>query len=266
MMECKEVMRRLEGLIPPACASDWDNVGLLVGDPKKKVDKILVALDASDQVLDQAEAVGADMLLTHHPLIFSPVKNVREDDFIGWRIRRMIRMDLSYYAMHTNYDVCRMGEQAAARMGLDLSTVTFLAQEKPFIYEGKPAGFGAVGDLETPMSLGDYAAFLKQRFGLPGVIVYGDASQMVYRAATCPGSGKSFGREALAAGADVYVTGDVDYHFGTDMAAQGMAVIDAGHYGIEHIFIADMRQQAEWLLEGEVQVEAMPVQHPYMVI
>ena len=58
MMECKEVMRRLEGLIPPACASDWDNVGLLVGDPKKKVDKILVALDASDQVLDQAEAVG----------------------------------------------------------------------------------------------------------------------------------------------------------------------------------------------------------------
>ena len=159
-----------------------------------------------------------------------------------------------------------MGEQAAARMGLDLSTVTFLAQEKPFIYEGKPAGFGAVGDLETPMSLGDYAAFLKQRFGLPGVIVYGDASQMVYRAATCPGSGKSFGREALAAGADVYVTGDVDYHFGTDMAAQGMAVIDAGHYGIEHIFIADMRQQAEWLLEGEVQVEAMPVQHPYMVI
>lgn len=62
-------------------------MGLLVGDPKKKVDKILVALDASDQVLDQAEAVGADMLLTHHPLIFSPVKNVREDDFIGWRIR-----------------------------------------------------------------------------------------------------------------------------------------------------------------------------------
>ena len=64
----------------------------------------------------------------------------------------------------------------------------------------------------------------------------------------------------------MYVTGDVDYHFGTDMAAQGMAVIDAGHYGIEHIFIADMRQQAEWLLEGEVQVEAMPVQHPYTVI
>ena len=64
----------------------------------------------------------------------------------------------------------------------------------------------------------------------------------------------------------MYVTGDVDYHFGTDMVAQGMAVIDAGHYGIEHIFIADMRQQAEWLLEGEVQVEAMPVQHPYTVI
>ena len=163
MMECKEVMRRLEGLIPPACASDWDNVGLLAGDPKKKVDKILVALDASDQVLDQAEAVGADMLLTHHPLIFSPVKNVREDDFIGWRIRRMIRMDLSYYAMHTNYDVCRMGEQAAARMGLDLSTVTFLAQEKPFIYEGKPAGFGAVGDLETPMSLGGHLSWFRQK-------------------------------------------------------------------------------------------------------
>ena len=266
MMECKEIMRRLEGVIPPACASDWDNVGLLVGDPQKQVNKILVALDASDSVLDQAEAMGADMLLTHHPLIFSPVKNVREDIFWGRRIRRMIRMDLSYYAMHTNYDVCRMGYLAGIRMGLEEGSATFLAQEKPLIYEERAVGFGSVGDLETPMSLSNYAAFLKQQFGLPGLIIYGDLSRMIYRAATCPGSGKSFGRDALVAGADVYVTGDVDYHFGTDMVAQGMAVIDAGHYGMEHIFIADMRQQVEWLLEGEVQVEAMPIRHPYTVV
>ena len=265
-MKVKELTDWLGGNFPAAVAEDWDNVGLLTGDDESEVKHVFLALDLTEAVLDEAVQAGADMIVTHHPMIFSGIKKINNHSFTGRKIISLVRHGISYYAMHTNYDVCRMGEQAAARMGLDLSTVTFLAQEKPFIYEGKPAGFGAVGDLEIPMSLGDYAAFLKQRFGLPGVIVYGDASQMVYRAATCPGSGKSFGRDALAAGADVYVTGDVDYHFGTDMVAQGMAVIDAGHYGIEHIFIADMRQQVEWLLEGEVQVEAMPVQHPYTVI
>ena len=261
MMECKEIMRRLEGLIPPACASDWDNVGLLVGDPKKKVDKILVALDASDQVLDQAEAVGADMLLTHHPLIFSPVKNVREDDFIGWRIRRMIRMDLSYYAMHTNYDILGMADLSAGYLELSDTKVLCATGEK----DGEPIGFGRVGNLPCEMTLKEYALLVKKNLKLSDVKVYGNLEQTVKTAAVCTGSGKSMIQDVLAAGADVYVTGDIDHHTGIDTVAQGLAIIDAGHYGTEYIFMEDMKERLAKAFP-ELTVSCAKVRSPYTIL
>lgn len=90
-MRCEKIMSILKEQVPESFAEEWDNVGLLAGDPGKDVRKILVALDASDGVIDQAEALGADMLITHHPLIFSPVKKITADDFIGRRICRLIR-------------------------------------------------------------------------------------------------------------------------------------------------------------------------------
>lgn len=261
-MKCKDIMRILETYISSEYAEDWDNVGLLAGDDSKEVKKILLALDARDQVIDQVLEQGADMLITHHPLIFSAMKKITADHFVGKRLIRLIKNDIPYYAMHTNYDVVRMAKKAADKMGLieqEVLEITGMLDEEE-------AGFGRVGRLAAPVTLEAYAKQIKEIFGLPGVIVYGDRDRIMERAAVCPGSGKSFLSEAISSGADVYVTGDVDYHFGTDANERGIAVIDAGHYGIEHIFMEDMKEYLTVLLHGEVEIVTVQLEHPYFVV
>ena len=110
MMRCREILDRLEERWNPSFALSWDNVGLLVGKEEKEIGKIFVALDVTEETLEQAVEAGADLMITHHPLLFSPVKKVTSGDFIGRRLIKMIQNDLCYYAMHTNFDVKGMAQ------------------------------------------------------------------------------------------------------------------------------------------------------------
>ena len=103
-MKCSEIMDVCRKLAPEDCACDWDNPGLLAGRSDKEVKKIYIALDATDKVVEAAQALGADMLLTHHPLIFKAIKKVNDQNFITRRLVKLIQADISYYAMHTNFD------------------------------------------------------------------------------------------------------------------------------------------------------------------
>ena len=261
-MKCKEIMDRLEGRIPPAYAEEWDNVGLLAGSPDREVQKIYVSLDASDRAVEEAVRLRADMLVTHHPLLFSPVKRVTDEDFVGRRLIKLLQAGISYYAMHTNYDVAVMADAAAQRMGLQGAE----ALEVTCITDEGEGGFGRIGRLAEPVCLQDYAAQVKEIFGLPSVTVYGDPGKAVLRVAVCPGSGKSFLGTAVQSGADVYVTGDIDYHTGVDAVARGIAVIDAGHYGVEHIFIQDAAAILAGLVEPDVEIIKEEIVHPYFAV
>ena len=119
-MRCSEIIERLRELAPETCACDWDNPGLLAGRHDKEVRRIYIALDATDTVVERAVAQKADMLITHHPLIFKAVKQVNDQNFITRRIIRLIQADISYFAMHTNFDSAPgcMADLAAARLGL----------------------------------------------------------------------------------------------------------------------------------------------------
>ena len=117
-MVCKEIIQILEQKSPVSYACSWDNVGLLVGSRKKEIHRIYVALDATDETIQEAVSAGADMLLTHHPLIFKGIKNVNAEDFIGRRVIELVRHDMAYYAMHTNFDISGMADLAAERMQL----------------------------------------------------------------------------------------------------------------------------------------------------
>ena len=117
-MLCREVTDIIEQRFPKEYALDWDNVGLLAGRDDKEVRCIYIALDASDEVIHAAARQGADMLVTHHPLIFSGMKRITNQDFIGRRILGLIRRDISYYAMHTNYDVLGMAALSGSMIGL----------------------------------------------------------------------------------------------------------------------------------------------------
>ena len=111
-MICREIIKKIEARFPKHYAMEWDNVGLQVGRSDKEVKRIYLALDATDEVIEEAVDWGADMLITHHPMIFKAMKKINDEDFIGRRVLKLIRDDISYYAMHTNYDVMGMAELA----------------------------------------------------------------------------------------------------------------------------------------------------------
>lgn len=256
-MICKEVMRKLEERWNPSYALEWDNVGLLVGREEKEIKKIFTALDATEETIAQALEFGADLLITHHPMIFSPVKKVISADFIGRRLITMIQADLCYYAMHTNFDVKGMAQLNQECLGLTDCEV---------LEETAPGeGIGRVGALEGTMDLKQFAGKVRNDFEIPDVRMYGDPAAIIHRVAVSSGSGKSMIRGAIEKGADVIVTGDVDYHSAIDAVAQGIAVIDAGHYGTEYGFIAYMRQELETMFP-ELAVGAARVHHPYRVV
>lgn len=260
-MILNEIIAKLQKAAPEDFAQDWDNVGLLAGDRKQDIRKILIALDADEAAIAQAKAVGAQLLLTHHPLIFSPLKKVNCDHFISARIVELLRSQISYYAMHTNFDAAKMGELAAERIGLNVEA----PHADIFTREGKEYGIGVVGNLKEPETLGGLCAVVKEGFGLDTVKLFRAETETVTRVAVCPGSGKSTIGDAIAAGAQVLITGDIDHHSGIDAVSQGLSIIDAGHYGIEHIFIGYMERYLNEHLEG-VEIFAQERRDPFLVV
>ena len=240
-MQCKEIMQVIEAAYPRSAALDFDNVGLLAGRAGKEVNRVYLALDATDAVIDRAIEAGADMLITHHPLIFSPMKRVTDEDFIGRRVVKLIQNDIAYYAMHTNYDVLGMATLSEKILGIKNSQVL----DVTMCEDGNEEGIGRVGDLEKPMTLEECCVYVKHKLKLGSLKVFGDMNGTVSRLAVSPGSGKSAVAPAIAKGADVLVTGDIGHHDGLDAVEQGLAVIDAGHYGTEYIFIDDMKHFLE---------------------
>ena len=260
-MQCKEIMQVIEAAYPRSAALDFDNVGLLAGRAGKEVNRVYLALDATDAVIDRAIEAGADMLITHHPLIFSPMKRVTDEDFIGRRVVKLIQNDIAYYAMHTNYDVLGMATLSEKIMGIKNSQVL----DVTMCEDGNEEGIGRVGDLEKPMTLEECCVYVKHKLKLGSLKVFGDMNGTVSRLAVSPGSGKSAVAPAIAKGADVLVTGDIGHHDGLDAVEQGLAVIDAGHYGTEYIFIDDMKHFLEDKLPV-LDIMTTPIIHPFQVI
>lgn len=232
------IIDMLEELSPREYAEKWDNVGLLVGREDKEVNTVYIALDATDEVIDAAIECEADMLITHHPMIFSPLKRVCADDFIGRRILKLSKYDISYYAMHTNFDVMGMADAAADEIDLIDRDVLDVTYEDEIGVEG----IGRIGRLKNEMTLFELCQFVKDAFDLDTVKVFGDLDKIVDICAISPGSGKSMIALAVMKGADVLITGDIDHHAGIDSVAQGLAIIDASHFGIEKLFIPYMEE------------------------
>lgn len=265
-MRCSKVIEILEKQSPRKFACDWDNVGLLVGRTDKEIQKIYIALDATDEAIQQAVDVGADMLLTHHPMIFGGMERVTAEDFTGRRVIRLIQEDMVCYAMHTNFDVMGMADLAADYLHLkDTEVLEVTYSEETEKGTLRTEGIGRYGRLERKMTLRECCEQVKQAFSLENVKVFGNLDTEVLAAAISPGSGKSVIGNALRAGVDVLITGDIDHHEGIDAVAQGMAVIDAGHYGVEHIFIPYMKEYLEREIK-ELEVVTQPLTFPFQVI
>ena len=237
-MLLSELIKHLEEFCPLTFAQSWDNSGLQTGRGDKEVQTVFLALDATGDVIDQAVHAGADLILTHHPLLFSGIKAVTDTHFIGRRILRLAKEDISLYAMHTNFDVLGMADAAADELNLMNREVLEVTYEDALSHEG----LGRIGELPEHMSLAECAALVRDTFCIPRVRVYGDPDSPIIRVAILPGSGKDDIDTALANGADVMITGDITHHVGIDAVEKGINIIDAGHYGLEKLFIPYMAE------------------------
>lgn len=231
----------LNRLAPPGLACEWDNPGFQAGRSDKRIQKALIALDVTDEVVEQAIDADVDLIVSHHPLIFRPLKRVNDEDFISRRIVRLLQHDICYFAMHTNFDIAPgcMADLAAEQLGMTAEEPLEVTDE----VDGRPVGIGKVGIWREPISVEEMAEIIKEKFHLPFVTVFGtgQVTENVQRIAISPGSGGSMIKAAIDKKVQVLITGDIGHHDGIDAAANGVAVIDAGHYGIEQIFIPFMQ-------------------------
>ena len=260
IMKCEEIIRKLEEEYPLSCAEDWDNPGLLVGRRDSEIEKIYVTLDVTEEPLADAVSWGADLIISHHPMIFGNIRQVNADTFLGRKILTLAENRISCYAIHTNFDVRAMADINERQLGLLDTEVLLKTGEK----DGKPEGIGRVGRLSQPVTLEDLAELVKKQMGLPDVRCYGSNKALLSRIAVSGGSGKMVVKDALAAGAEALVTGDIDYHTAIDAMADGMCIIDAGHYGTEYCFISYMAERLRSLFP-ECRVREAPVGQPFWV-
>ena len=266
-MRCDDIIKKLEEEYPLNCAEEWDNPGLLVGRRNREVRKVLVALDATEETIRQAIENEADLMITHHPLLFHSIREVSDDTFIGRRILTLIEHEVSCYAIHTNFDILGMAHINEKQLDLQNSRVLGITQESGGIVEG----LGRVGELPEIMSLTETAEYVRERLNLDAVRCYGpeDAGEagerVIHRIAVCGGAGKSLIDDAIEEQAQVLVTGDIDYHTAIDALARGLYLIDAGHYGTEYGFMSYLKNKLQ-ILFPDLIVTTAKIRHPYQVI
>lgn len=222
MQTVREVEKALYRLAPVSGTMPGDNVGHLVGDPDREVKHVLVALDITEAVVDEAISKGCDLIVAHHPVInsnWTPVQSVRYDTLKGRILMKLIQNGISAICMHTNLDVAPGGvnDRLAKRLGLRA-------------VETMENGLIRIGTLSQPMELRTFAGFVKKALGCNGVR-YSDAGKIVSRVAVGGGTCGDYEAEVLAAGCDTFVTADLKYHQFLD--ARDINLVDAGHFPTE---------------------------------
>lgn len=241
------IAQTVEKIAPKSWAEEWDNVGLLVGEGSTKIERVLLTLDATPEVLEEAKERKAQLILAHHPIIFRPLKNLRSDNQAAQIPIQLLKQGIAYYAAHTNLDQSLYSSSWTMGRALGLDKMDFLA---PHAVENR--GYGVIGYLATPEPLeravDKVKAFLNTQTQVHADIpsnVYrlaGKSQQKIRKVAIVNGSGGSFIPKALFKGADLLVTGDVDHHGALDAREAGMAVLDIGHFASEAPMITTLEK------------------------
>ena len=224
-MKVKDIIAVIEDFAPLSIQEGWDNSGLCVGSPEDEVSSILLGLDCTEKLVDEAIECGADMIVTHHPLIFSGLKKISPDDPIGAAVIKAVRNGISIYAAHTNADKVIAGVSGAMAARLGLIDVEILEED------GEGTGLGVVGNLPSPLSAEEAIALVKEQFSLKMMKASAPVECLVTRIAMCGGSGGSLIRSAQKAGAQLYISGDISYH--NFFTPEGFMIMDIGHYESE---------------------------------
>lgn len=242
MKKCtvQTVADAINRLAPRKLAEEWDNPGLLIGDPSAEVKKIFVCLDVLEENISRAIELDAQLIVAHHPLIFHAIKNIRFDLPLGRKILRLIKNDLAVFAAHTNLDSAAGGvnDVLAKKIGLvDVKT-----------FDEDELSLGRLGTLETPMTAENFARHVKKALGADNVRLIDAGDFQIKKVGVCGGAGAEFISKAKFFGAQAFVTGDVKYHEAQSAIENKIHVVDAGHFATEFPIVHEL---AEYL-RGEL--------------
>lgn len=223
-----DIYNFIDSIAPFNTAEEWDNAGLLVGDKNKKVNKILFALDCTEDVINQAVYCRADLIVTHHPIIFKPISEVTADSLVY----KLIKNDLSIICAHTNYDKAIDGVNDILCNTVELENITKI--ENTCLN---------IGELKTEMNSKEFAQFIKSK--LNGVVRYNSIEKTIKKVSVCSGSGSDYLSLAKELNCDALLTGDGSHHDFLDANEMGISLICAGHFETEIIAVEPLKKKIE---------------------
>ncbi|MBR5808977.1 MAG: Nif3-like dinuclear metal center hexameric protein [Clostridia bacterium] len=240
-MKINDIIEKLEKEFPKELAYEWDNVGLLVGDRDREVKTVVTCLDVTKDTIEFAKNAGAELIISHHPVLFSPINRINGDTKTGRLLMDIIENKIAVFSAHTNCDKAENGINARLAELFDLKDVEALEED----------GLGRIGNLKEPMAFCQFAKLVEEKLSVK-VRFCGDTKKTVSKVAICSGSGGDVLATAMEKGADVLITGDTKYHQMLD-SENDINVIDAGHFGTEIIvteifaeILCDMGIQVFW--------------------
>ena len=250
MAQVKDIYQYIDSIAPFDTQMDFDNAGLLVGRGSASVEKILVALDITHEVIREAAQLGAQLIVAHHPVIFHPLKSVTDGDVTGEKVLLLAQQGIAAICAHTNLDAAQGGVNDLLARRLGLTEIEQLHQDS-VDEQGRPYGIGRVGVLNTnaPVDAASFAAKVKADLNAANVR-YMDAGKPVRKVAVGGGSCGSMLADVLAASCDTFVTADVKYDVFLEAKALGINLLDAGHFATENVVVEPLANSVRKAFPG----------------
>lgn len=241
-MKAIDIIEAMDRWVPKEFVDSWDNTGFQIGDPNKEVEKILIALDLDEKVLEKAVNDNFQMVITHHPIIFQPLTSLTKETHNSNIIYQAIKNDIVVYNAHSNLDLVYGGVNDKLAEILGLKNLVPLSLTSKFDKQDRELGYGRLGEIEETSFIA-YLEIVKRNLNASHLIVYSDKDkkETIKKVAVCGGSGSDFIVDAYKQGADLFITGDIKYHDGQFGHELGLTIIDAGHFNTEKIILPTIK-------------------------
>lgn len=258
----KELVTELRAIAPRELEEDWDNGGLQINMGKEEVNKVLISLEITGDVIQEAVNLGADFIVTHHPLIFNKIDVVDAETITGNYIIKLIQHGITVYSAHTAFDSVFGGNNDYLADLLDLQKVRKLKVWTPF---GDKELIGRMGTFREACSLQEAGKLVEKVLNLTEHIkLVGNPNQIVKTVGLCTGTGGYSIDAVIRNGCDLFITGDVRHHEAQMAKEMGLCIIDAGHYGTEYIFVENFTNKLKKATQGKVEIiESKIVVNPF---
>ena len=241
MVKVNDIIDYFDCVAPFYMKFDFDNIGILVGFPENDVSKVLISLDITDEVVEEAVSIGADLIISHHPIIFEPLKRITLNDVKGRKIIKMIQNGISAICLHTNMDSAAGGVNDALISALGVKSSEILCPHGSHP-DGSPFGISRFGCLEEAYELDKYLSMIKTRLSANG-LRYVSGGKNVFKIACCGGAGAGDMLKAFEMGCDTYITSDLKYDHFLLAKDLGLNLIDADHFCTENVIVPVMRDR-----------------------